>query len=76
MTPPALWLKGRARIGAAPVFAPVEIVAEAGAWTCLLGPSGVGKSTVLRLFAGIADGVALEGKCGAGDGAPLAGASR
>lgn len=35
--------------------------APAGRWTCLLGPSGVGKSTLLRLFAGLRDGILFEG---------------
>lgn len=73
MTPPALRLSGAARVGATPIFGPVEIEAEAGRWTCLLGPSGVGKSSVLRLFAGLGDNMAFVGELGASDGAPLAG---
>ena len=70
---PALRLAGRATIDGAPVFGPLAVDAPAGQWTCLLGPSGVGKSTILRLFAGLGDGVAFEGEAGAGDGRPLAG---
>ena len=40
-----------------------------GAWTCLLGPSGIGKSTLLRLVAGILPG----GRATALDGRPLQG---
>ncbi|HEX6013462.1 MAG TPA: ATP-binding cassette domain-containing protein, partial [Geminicoccaceae bacterium] len=29
---------------------------EGGSWTCLLGPSGVGKTTLLRLIGGLAPG--------------------
>lgn len=71
--PPALHLSGRAAIGGAPVFGPLRIGAPAGEWTCLLGPSGVGKSTILRLLAGLGDGIVFDGDIAAGDGAPLAG---
>ncbi|MWD26916.1 ATP-binding cassette domain-containing protein [Aquicoccus sp. SCR17] len=47
--------------------------AEAGVWTCLLGPSGVGKSTLLHCFAGLEGNLVLDGTAGAGDGRPLAG---
>lgn len=70
---PALQLSGRAEIGGMPIFGPVTLEAPAGAWTCLLGPSGVGKSSVLRLLAGLGDGVDLAGEAGAGDGLPLPG---
>ncbi len=68
---PALHLSGRATINGAPIFGPVSLEVPAGAWTCLLGPSGVGKSTILRLLAGLGDEVAFEGELAAGDGAPL-----
>ncbi len=73
MTAPGLILTGSASIGGTSLFGPVDFVAPAGQWTCLLGPSGVGKSTVLRLFAGLAGPVALDGRAYADDGAPLAG---
>ncbi|MCR8826595.1 ABC transporter ATP-binding protein [Pseudosulfitobacter koreensis] len=68
---PALHLSGCATIDGAPIFGPVSVEVPRGRWTCLLGPSGVGKSTVLRLMAGLGDEVTLEGTVGAGDGAPL-----
>ncbi len=40
-----------------------------GRWTCLLGPSGVGKSTLLRLLAGLLPGAVRS----ASDGLPLRG---
>ena len=73
MTAPALRLSGRATIEGTTVFGPVSFEAPAGRWTCLLGPSGVGKSTILRLLAGLGDGIAFEGKVVADDGAPLEG---
>ncbi|KGJ04395.1 putative hydroxymethylpyrimidine transport system ATP-binding protein [Paracoccus halophilus] len=59
---PAASLSGRAWVGEAPLFAPVDLVLERGRWTCLLGPSGVGKSTILRLIAGLDTGVRFDGK--------------
>ncbi|MBT3990661.1 MAG: ABC transporter ATP-binding protein [Rhodospirillaceae bacterium] len=38
------------------LFEGVELELPAGAWTCLLGPSGVGKTTLLRLIAGLIPG--------------------
>ena len=73
MTAPALRLSGRATIEGTTVFGPVSFEAPAGRWTCLLGPSGVGKSTILRLVAGLGHGIAFEGKVTADDGAPLEG---
>lgn len=70
---PALRLTGCATIDGVPIFGPVSLEAPAGAWTCLLGPSGVGKSTILRLFAGLGDEIAFDGEVSAGDGTPLAG---
>ena len=70
---PSLHLSGSASIGGAPVFSGLDLTLRAGEWTCLLGASGVGKTTVLKLFAGLADGIDLAGSCGASDGGRLAG---
>lgn len=35
------------------LFRDMELSLVSGGWTCLLGPSGVGKTTVLRLLAGL-----------------------
>jgi len=61
MTAPAA-VRGRAWVGKTPLFAPVGLELQAGDWTCLLGPSGVGKSTILRLIAGLETGVRFEGQ--------------
>jgi putative hydroxymethylpyrimidine transport system ATP-binding protein len=38
----------------APLFRGLDFTLHGGDWTCLLGPSGVGKSSLLRLIAGLA----------------------
>ena len=70
--PPALFLRGSARFGDAALFTGLNLHIPAGQWTCLLGSSGVGKSTVLNLFADLAQGVTFDGELGANDG-PLTG---
>lgn len=69
---PGIRLSGRAQIGGVPVFDGVVFEALAGGWTCLLGPSGVGKSTLLRLLAGLETGAAFTGSIAATDGLPVA----
>ncbi|WP_375263339.1 ABC transporter ATP-binding protein [Palleronia sp.] len=68
---PALYLSGHATIDGTTIFGPLSLEVPAGKWTCLLGPSGVGKSTILRLLAGLGNEVAFEGEVAADDGAPL-----
>ena len=70
---PGLFLRGSARIDAKHLFGPIELDLPAGGWTCLLGPSGVGKSTILNLFADLAKGITLDGSWGADDNVPLQG---
>ena len=57
----AVRLNGSAHIGGASVFSHIDLTLATGQWTCLLGASGVGKSTVLKLFAGLADAVDFQG---------------
>ncbi|HXV25804.1 MAG TPA: ABC transporter ATP-binding protein [Alphaproteobacteria bacterium] len=54
------------------LFEDLEIAVPGGEWTCLLGPSGVGKSSLLRLIAGLA-GDAASGSLTTADGAPITG---
>jgi putative hydroxymethylpyrimidine transport system ATP-binding protein len=74
MTPaPDIEVVGSASIDGALIFGPLRLHLGPGEWTCLLGPSGVGKSTILRLIADLPTGVAFDGGVRATDGAPLAG---
>ncbi|WP_138933036.1 ABC transporter ATP-binding protein [Roseovarius arcticus] len=73
MSAPGIFLQGHVAIGDAPLVPQITLNVAPGSWTCLLGPSGVGKSTLLRLIAGIADEAALTGTLTASDGAPLTG---
>ncbi len=72
MTPaPDLTISGRANIGETPLFAQLTLALRAGQWTCLLGGSGVGKTTVLRLIAGLGAGAEFTGNITASDGQPV-----
>ncbi|NOC45829.1 ABC transporter ATP-binding protein [Ruegeria sp. HKCCD7559] len=73
MTPaPELTINGTATIDGATLFSPLSLTLGAGAWTCLLGGSGVGKTTVLRLIAGLETGAVFAGRITASDGLPVA----
>jgi putative hydroxymethylpyrimidine transport system ATP-binding protein len=65
---PDLTISGHASIGDTPLFAPLSLTLGAGQWTCLLGGSGVGKTTVLRLIAGLETGADFTGQIMASDG--------
>ncbi len=72
MTPaPGLTISGLASIDGTPLFAPLSLTLGAGQWTCLLGGSGVGKTTVLRLIAGLDTGADFDGQITASDGQPV-----
>ncbi len=73
MSAPGIEVAGRASIDGQPIFGPIALAIEAVAWTCLLGPSGVGKSTILRLIADLPTGVRFEGTVRATDGRSLDG---
>ncbi|HEX2527257.1 MAG TPA: ABC transporter ATP-binding protein [Geminicoccus sp.] len=46
--------------GGRPVFQDLRLRLPAGKWTCLLGPSGVGKTSLLRLIAGLEAGAVVR----------------
>ncbi len=68
---PDLTFSGHAAIDGAPLFAPMTLTLSAGEWTCLLGGSGVGKTTVLRLIAGLDTGAEFTGEISASDAMPV-----
>ncbi|MEM7732950.1 MAG: ABC transporter ATP-binding protein [Pseudomonadota bacterium] len=57
-----LRMTGSAAIDGTPIFSRIDLTLAPGTWTCLLGASGVGKTTVLRLFAGLAEHVQFQGQ--------------
>lgn len=69
--PPAIKLEGQADIAGVPLFRHLRLELPAGEWTSLLGVSGVGKSTVLRLIAGLDTGARFSGAIAASDGGSL-----
>lgn len=46
----------RVAFGGVDIFDDLDLTLRAGSFTCLLGPSGVGKSTLLRFLAGLVEG--------------------
>ena len=58
---PALRVQGYATVQDKPLFSLIDFLLPAGRWTCLLGPSGGGKSTILRQIAGLKTGAKFEG---------------
>lgn len=53
------------------LFSDLDFSLPAGQWTCLLGPSGVGKTTLLRMIAGLF-AASEDTRITGGDGQPLA----
>jgi putative hydroxymethylpyrimidine transport system ATP-binding protein len=55
------------------LFGPIQLDVPSIKWTCILGASGVGKSTLLRAMLGLETGGSFEGEISANDGLPLEG---
>ena len=70
---PGIHFRGSAAFGPTELFRDLDVTFEPGTWTCLLGVSGVGKSTILRLLAGLDTGADFDGAIAASDGKPLSG---
>lgn len=71
MSAPAIHLHGALRTAAAELIAPFDVTLPAGRWNVVLGASGVGKTSLLRLIAGLPSAVHLTGGVSASDGLPL-----
>ncbi len=56
-----------------PLFDGLDLTLPAGTWTALLGPSGVGKTSLLRWMLGLTLDDAAGGRIAGDDGAPIAG---
>ena len=70
---PTIQLNGTHYIDETRLFGPIDLTVTSGQWTCLLGKSGVGKSTLLRLIAGLSCAGIFDGKISVSDAAPLKG---
>ena len=68
---PHVSFAGAASIDGQSLFASVDLQIEAGLWTCLLGPSGIGKTSILRLIAGLSTDIEFAGQVSASDGRPV-----
>ncbi|MEO9821827.1 MAG: ABC transporter ATP-binding protein [Paracoccaceae bacterium] len=69
---PGIMLKGRHCVDGRVLF-DTDFHIAGGQWTCLLGRSGVGKSTILRLILGLETGGVFSGAIAATDDTPLSG---
>ena len=65
-------MSGSFRHAGEPLFEGLTFELCAKKWTCLLGPSGIGKSTLLRLLAGLPTGGNFAGEINADDGLGVA----
>ncbi|NRB01514.1 MAG: ATP-binding cassette domain-containing protein, partial [Rhodobacteraceae bacterium] len=67
---PSITLQGSHAIDGRKLFDGITLTLPAAEWTCLLGPSGVGKSTILRLILGLDTAGTFTGSIEASDAQP------
>jgi putative hydroxymethylpyrimidine transport system ATP-binding protein len=72
MIAPAIHISGSLRTDEKPLIDAFHLTLQAGRWSALLGPSGVGKTSLLRLIAALPCAAHLEGRISAQDDAPIA----
>lgn len=72
MLAPSIQFSGQMRLGDATSIGPLTLDIPSAEWTCLLGTSGVGKTTLLRLLAGLNNGIEFDGLISTNDGHSLA----
>ena len=70
-TSPSIELIGSVRSESEVLFGDLRLAVRANQWTCLLGASGIGKSTILRLIAGLPTHVKLDGSIKSNDHLPI-----
>ena len=63
----SICVQGSARVGSHLLFSSLVLEVFSASWTCLLGPSGVGKTTLLRLIAGLETHVEFKGTISTSD---------
>ena len=74
MTQPAqIHVRGTYHIDGIRLFGPIDVTLPAGQWSCILGRSGVGKSTLLRLIGGLPCAGEFDGEITTANAATLEG---
>ena len=72
MLGPSIQFSGQMRLGDTTSIGPLTLDIPSAEWTCLLGASGVGKTTLLRLLAGLNNEIEFDGLISTNDGHLLA----